>query len=62
MVGVCSQCDKPESKCDCEKYCSFCQSQISPTSGCASTGCTIVPIAARPAKCRSRKQSEADDH
>ena len=24
---VCSQCDHPESKCTCEKYCCFCQSQ-----------------------------------
>src|ERR1700730_17053767 len=25
---LCSQCDKPESTCGCEKYCSFCQSQL----------------------------------
>jgi hypothetical protein len=24
---VCSQCDKPETACTCEKYCCFCQSQ-----------------------------------
>jgi len=24
---VCSQCDKPEIECSCEKYCCFCQSQ-----------------------------------
>lgn len=24
---VCSQCDKPEAKCTCEKFCCFCQSQ-----------------------------------
>ena len=24
----CVQCDKPESNCDCEKYCYFCQSQL----------------------------------
>jgi hypothetical protein len=24
---VCSQCDNPESKCMCEKFCCFCQSQ-----------------------------------
>lgn len=23
---VCTQCDKPEAQCTCEKYCSFCQS------------------------------------
>ncbi len=27
MTTVCSQCDKPERKCTCEKYCCFCQSQ-----------------------------------
>jgi hypothetical protein len=27
VTTVCSQCDKPETKCTCEKYCSFCQSQ-----------------------------------
>jgi hypothetical protein len=27
VTTLCSQCDKPESKCTCEKYCSFCQSQ-----------------------------------
>jgi hypothetical protein len=30
MTGtVCSQCDNPESKCNCDKYCCFCQSQQS---------------------------------
>ena len=24
---VCTQCDKPETQCECEKYCCFCQSQ-----------------------------------
>jgi len=24
----CAQCDQPEIKCDCEKYCCFCQSQV----------------------------------
>jgi hypothetical protein len=24
----CVQCDQPENKCDCEKYCIFCQSQL----------------------------------
>lgn len=27
MTTVCSQCDQPESKCACQKYCCFCQSQ-----------------------------------
>lgn len=26
MTTVCSQCDQPESKCGCEKYCCYCQS------------------------------------
>ena len=26
-ITLCSQCDKPETKCGCEKYCCFCQSQ-----------------------------------
>jgi len=25
---VCAQCDQPESRCECEKYCCFCQSQL----------------------------------
>jgi len=24
-VVLCSQCDKPESKCDCNRYCCYCQ-------------------------------------
>ena len=24
---LCMQCDMPEEKCECEKYCSFCQGQ-----------------------------------
>jgi len=27
MATLCSQCDKPEGECNCEKYCCFCQSQ-----------------------------------
>lgn len=27
VTTVCTQCEKPESKCTCEKYCCFCQSQ-----------------------------------
>lgn len=27
LTTVCSQCDKPETQCTCEKYCCFCQSQ-----------------------------------
>jgi len=27
VTTVCSQCDKPERQCTCEKYCCFCQSQ-----------------------------------
>jgi hypothetical protein len=27
VITVCSQCDKSETKCGCEKYCCFCQSQ-----------------------------------
>jgi hypothetical protein len=27
VVTLCSQCDKPETECNCEKYCCFCQSQ-----------------------------------
>ncbi|HWG59518.1 MAG TPA: hypothetical protein VN661_10785 [Candidatus Acidoferrales bacterium] len=27
VVTLCSQCDKPEQQCTCEKYCCFCQSQ-----------------------------------
>jgi hypothetical protein len=27
VITLCSQCDKPEMQCICEKYCSFCQSQ-----------------------------------
>jgi hypothetical protein len=27
VITLCSQCDKPESQCICEKYCCFCQSQ-----------------------------------
>jgi hypothetical protein len=27
VITLCSQCDKPEAKCTCEKYCCFCQSQ-----------------------------------
>lgn len=27
VITLCSQCDKSESKCSCEKYCCFCQSQ-----------------------------------
>jgi len=27
VLTVCSQCDKPESQCTCEKFCCFCQSQ-----------------------------------
>jgi hypothetical protein len=27
VTVVCSQCDKPEAECSCEKYCCFCQSQ-----------------------------------
>lgn len=27
MAVVCSQCDKTEAECSCEKYCCFCQSQ-----------------------------------
>jgi hypothetical protein len=27
VITLCSQCDKPESKCTCEKFCCFCQSQ-----------------------------------
>jgi len=27
---LCMQCDKPEDKCECEKYCCSCQSQIDP--------------------------------
>jgi hypothetical protein len=27
VLTVCSQCDKPETQCTCEKYCCFCQSQ-----------------------------------
>jgi hypothetical protein len=26
-VVVCAQCDQPEEKCGCEKYCTYCQSQ-----------------------------------
>ena len=26
VATLCSQCDKPESKCTCDKYCCFCQS------------------------------------
>ncbi len=28
-IVVCAQCDKTESQCTCEKYCSFCQSMES---------------------------------
>jgi hypothetical protein len=27
VITLCSQCDKPETECTCEKYCCFCQSQ-----------------------------------
>jgi hypothetical protein len=27
VTTVCTQCDKPEAQCKCEKYCCFCQSQ-----------------------------------
>ncbi|MFQ5816626.1 MAG: hypothetical protein ACE5H2_01545 [Terriglobia bacterium] len=27
MVFRCVQCDQPESKCQCERYCTLCQSQ-----------------------------------
>ena len=27
-VALCSQCDRSESQCTCEKYCCFCQSQL----------------------------------
>jgi hypothetical protein len=27
LATLCSQCDKPEQQCSCEKYCCFCQSQ-----------------------------------
>jgi hypothetical protein len=27
VITLCSQCDKPERQCICEKYCCFCQSQ-----------------------------------
>lgn len=29
MAGpvVCAQCDQPETKCTCDKYCTYCQSQ-----------------------------------
>jgi hypothetical protein len=27
VITVCSQCDNPETKCHCIKYCCFCQSQ-----------------------------------
>jgi len=27
VLTLCSQCDKPESQCSCEKFCCFCQSQ-----------------------------------
>ena len=26
-ITLCSECEKPESKCTCDKYCSYCQSQ-----------------------------------
>jgi len=28
VITLCSQCDKPESQCTCEKYCCYCQSQF----------------------------------
>ncbi|MGA8451786.1 MAG: hypothetical protein WB707_16290 [Candidatus Acidiferrales bacterium] len=27
VITLCSQCDKPETQCTCEKFCCFCQSQ-----------------------------------
>jgi hypothetical protein len=27
VTVLCSQCDKPETQCTCEKFCCFCQSQ-----------------------------------
>jgi len=27
MITLCAQCDKPESQCDCEKYCCYCKAQ-----------------------------------
>jgi len=28
MITLCAQCDKPESQCNCEKYCCYCKAQF----------------------------------
>jgi len=28
MITLCAQCDKPESQCNCDKYCCYCKAQF----------------------------------
>lgn len=60
MKTLCSQCDKPEPECDCEKYCSFCQSQFH-IRLCVD-GLYYCPDCREACEAQVAEAAEADDH